>query len=70
MVDAISIPEFVPGKPWQGLQDSLKNVENDPHMTPGSAQQMQQARFSLNMVKTDTLEAIRARNAGIQFPRM
>ncbi len=73
MADMVSIPEFVQGKPWQGLQEQLKNVENDPHMTPGSAQQLQQQRFSLNVVKTDHLEAIRARSAiggVLQLPRM
>ncbi|XP_049868969.1 protein Gawky isoform X2 [Pectinophora gossypiella] len=28
------VPEFEPGKPWKGNQ--MKNVEDDPNMTPGS----------------------------------
>ncbi|XP_054718989.1 LOW QUALITY PROTEIN: protein Gawky-like [Uloborus diversus] len=28
------VPEFEPGKPWKGTQ--LKNIEDDPHITPGS----------------------------------
>lgn len=44
------IPEFVPGKPWQGL---AKNVEDDPHVTPGSIQL--QRSLSVNRVHDDSL---------------
>ncbi|CAG5114535.1 unnamed protein product [Candidula unifasciata] len=44
------IPEFVPGKPWQGL---AKNVEDDPHVTPGSIQY--QRSLSVNRVHDDSL---------------
>lgn len=44
------IPEFVPGKPWQGL---TKNVEDDPHVTPGSIQL--QRSLSVNRVHDDSL---------------
>ncbi|XP_005093845.1 trinucleotide repeat-containing gene 6B protein isoform X2 [Aplysia californica] len=44
------IPEFVPGKPWQGL--STKNVEDDPHVTPGS---IIQRSLSVNRVHDDSL---------------
>lgn len=43
-----AIPEFVPGKPWQGIS---KNVEDDPHITPGSIVRS----FSVNTVKDDYL---------------
>lgn len=43
-----TIPEFVPGKPWQGIS---KNVEDDPHITPGSIVRS----FSVNTVKDDYL---------------
>ncbi|XP_076458732.1 uncharacterized protein LOC143292390 isoform X2 [Babylonia areolata] len=43
------IPEFVPGKPWQGL--SSKSVEDDPHITPGSISRS----LSVNVVKDDYL---------------
>ncbi|XP_067671153.1 trinucleotide repeat-containing gene 6C protein-like isoform X2 [Haliotis asinina] len=42
------IPEFVPGKPWQGL---TKSVEDDPHITPGSISRS----LSVNVVKDDYL---------------
>ncbi|XP_059163876.1 trinucleotide repeat-containing gene 6C protein-like isoform X2 [Physella acuta] len=42
------IPEFIPGKPWQGL---TKNVEDDPHVTPGSIQRS----LSVNRVHDDSL---------------
>ncbi|BFZ18137.1 hypothetical protein BsWGS_21176 [Bradybaena similaris] len=42
------IPEFVPGKPWQGL---AKSVEDDPHVTPGSIQRS----LSVNRVHDDSL---------------
>lgn len=29
------VPEFEPGKPWKG-SSQLKNIEDDPHVTPGS----------------------------------
>ena len=41
------IPEFIPGKPWQGF----KNVEDDPHITPGSIKRS----LSVNVVKPDHL---------------
>ncbi|CAL1529889.1 unnamed protein product [Lymnaea stagnalis] len=44
------IPEFIPGKPWQGL---TKNVEDDPHVTPGSIQL--QRSLSVNRVHDDSL---------------
>jgi trinucleotide repeat-containing gene 6 protein len=28
------VPEFEPGKPWKG--NNLKNIEDDPSLTPGS----------------------------------
>jgi len=31
---SLEIEEFVPGKPWQG--PSVRNVEDDPYITPGS----------------------------------
>ncbi|XP_060584662.1 trinucleotide repeat-containing gene 6C protein-like isoform X2 [Ruditapes philippinarum] len=43
-----SIPEFVPGKPWQGIP---KNVEDDPHITPGSFSRS----LSVNTIKDDYL---------------
>ena len=43
------VPEFVPGKPWQGF---TKNVEDDPHMTPGS---MISRSLSVNKVHDDSL---------------
>ncbi|KAK6170119.1 hypothetical protein SNE40_018591 [Patella caerulea] len=44
------IPEFVPGKPWQGFNN--KSVEDDPHITPGSFSRS----FSVNVVKDDYLD--------------
>ena len=44
-----AIPEFVPGKPWQGI--SAKNVEDDPHITPGSFARS----LSVNTIKDDYL---------------
>lgn len=46
-----AIPEFVPGKPWQGI---TKNPEDDPHITPGSFQRA----LSVNMVKDDYLSSL------------
>ncbi|XP_052791061.1 protein Gawky-like isoform X2 [Mya arenaria] len=43
-----AIPEFVPGKPWQGIP---KNVEDDPHITPGSFARS----LSVNTIKDDYL---------------
>lgn len=49
VLDSIpAIPEFVPGKPWQGLN---KNVEDDPHITPGSYSRS----LSVNTIKDDYL---------------
>ncbi|KAK7507895.1 hypothetical protein BaRGS_00000860 [Batillaria attramentaria] len=48
------IPEFVPGKPWQGL--SSKSVEDDPHITPGSISRS----LSVNVVKDDYLNNLTA----------
>lgn len=42
-----SIPEFVPGKPWQG--NVKTNMEDDPHITPGSFSRS----YSLNIPKDD-----------------
>lgn len=50
VLDSIpAIPEFVPGKPWQGI--TTKSVEDDPHITPGSFSRS----LSVNMVKDDYL---------------
>lgn len=46
-----SIPEFVPGKPWQGI--STKSVEDDPHITPGSFSLTRS--FSVSTVKENDL---------------
>lgn len=46
-----AIPEFVPGKPWQGIS---KSVEDDPHITPGSIVRS----FSVNTVKDDYLQSL------------
>ncbi|KAL4239264.1 Trinucleotide repeat-containing protein 6A protein [Mactra antiquata] len=49
VLDSIpAIPEFVPGKPWQGI---TKNVEDDPHITPGSFSRS----LSVNTIKDDYL---------------
>ncbi|KAL8565097.1 hypothetical protein ACOMHN_005300 [Nucella lapillus] len=48
------IPEFIPGKPWQGL--SSKSVEDDPHITPGSISRS----LSVNVVKDDYLNNLTA----------
>ena len=50
-IQTMSIPEFVPGKPWQGI---TKNPEDDPHITPGSFQRA----LSVNMVKDDYLSSL------------
>ena len=50
-IPTMSIPEFVPGKPWQGI---TKNPEDDPHITPGSFQRA----LSVNMVKDDYLTSL------------
>jgi len=34
VASSLEIEEFVPGKPWQG--PSMRNVEDDPYITPGS----------------------------------
>ncbi|CAM1318662.1 Uncharacterised protein g6992 [Pycnogonum litorale] len=39
------VNEFEPGKPWKGV---MKNVEDDPHMTPGS---VARSPLSLNAIK-------------------
>ena len=49
-----SIPEFVPGKPWQGI--TTKNVEDDPHITPGSFSRS--ISLSVNTVKDDYLSSL------------
>ncbi|XP_033747257.1 trinucleotide repeat-containing gene 6C protein-like isoform X8 [Pecten maximus] len=46
-----SIPEFVPGKPWQGIS---KSVEDDPHITPGSYSRS----YSLSTPKEDDLSSL------------
>lgn len=49
VLDSIpAIPEFVPGKPWQGI---TKSVEDDPHITPGSFSRS----LSVNTIKDDYL---------------
>lgn len=42
------VTEFEPGKPWKGSQ--LKNIEDDPHITPGSV-----ARSPLNAINDSEL---------------
>lgn len=49
-----SIPEFVPGKPWLGI--TSKNVEDDPHITPGSFSRS--LSLSVNTVKDDYLSSL------------
>lgn len=49
-----SIPEFVPGKPWQGI--STKSVEDDPHITPGSFSLTRS--FSVSTVKENDLVSL------------
>ncbi|CAG5118637.1 unnamed protein product [Candidula unifasciata] len=44
------IPEFIPGKPWQGF---TKNVEDDLHVTPASIQF--QRSLSVNRVHEESL---------------
>lgn len=44
------IPEFVPGKPWQGITGA-KSVEDDPYITPGSFSRS----LSVNTIKDDYL---------------
>lgn len=46
------IPEFVPGKPWQGLPKN--SIEDDPHVTPGSIQRS----LSVNRVHDDSLNSL------------
>lgn len=53
-LDTDVIPEFVPGKPWQGLNS--KSVEDDPHITPGSISRS----LSVNVVKDDYLNNLAA----------
>ena len=48
LINDIGIPEFVPGKPWQGL--STKSVEDDPYITPGS---VTRPSLSVNTIKDD-----------------
>ena len=55
------IPEFVPGKPWQGL--SSKSVEDDPHITPGSISRS----LSVNVVKDDYLNNLAANKPTLSF---
>lgn len=42
------VAEFEPGKPWKGTQ--IKNVEDDPHITPGS---ITRSPLSLNIKDSD-----------------
>ncbi|GBM23821.1 Protein Gawky [Araneus ventricosus] len=44
------VPEFEPGKPWKGSR--LKNVEDDPHITPGS---IARSPLSVNNIKDSNL---------------
>lgn len=44
------VPEFEPGKPWKGTQ--LKNIEDDPHITPGS---IARSPLSVNNIKESNL---------------
>ncbi|XP_074649342.1 uncharacterized protein LOC141904621 isoform X2 [Tubulanus polymorphus] len=44
------IPEFVPGKPWQGM--ATRNIEDDPHITPGS---ISSRPLSVNTIREDSL---------------
>ncbi|GFX65263.1 protein Gawky [Trichonephila clavipes] len=44
------VPEFEPGKPWKGTQ--IKNVEDDPHITPGS---IARSPLSVNSIKDSNL---------------
>jgi len=44
-------PEFVPGKPWQGI---TKSVEDDPHITPGSFSRS----YSLSTPREDDLSSL------------
>ena len=55
------IPEFVPGKPWQGL--SSKSVEDDPHITPGSISRS----LSVNVVKDDYLNNLTGNKTSPSF---
>lgn len=41
------VTEFEPGKPWKG-NSHMKNIENDPHITPGS---VTRSPLSLNTIK-------------------
>ena len=41
------VPEFEPGKPWKG-NSSLKNIEDDPTITPGS---VNRSPLSINTIK-------------------
>ena len=43
------IPEFVPGKPWTGYNS--KSVEDDEHITPGSAKL--ESRLSVSTIKVE-----------------
>ena len=53
------IPEFIPGKPWQGL---TKNVEDDPHVTPGSI--LMQRSLSVNRVHDESLHNLDGHKPG------
>ncbi|GFR99788.1 trinucleotide repeat-containing gene 6C protein [Elysia marginata] len=53
------IPEFIPGKPWQGL---TRNVEDDPHVTPGSIQM--QRSLSVNRVHDESLNNLDGHKLG------
>ncbi|XP_070187739.1 protein Gawky-like isoform X2 [Littorina saxatilis] len=55
------IPEFVPGKPWQGLTN--KRVEDDPHITPGSISRS----LSVNVVKDDYLNNLSSNKPSPSF---
>ncbi|XP_023237816.1 protein Gawky-like isoform X5 [Centruroides sculpturatus] len=45
------VPEFEPGKPWKGTSQ-MKNVEDDPHITPGS---VARSPLSVNTIKDTDL---------------
>lgn len=44
----IQVPEFIPGQPWIGFN---KNVEDDPHITPGSVSNS----LSVNVIRGEHL---------------
>ncbi|XP_064639340.1 trinucleotide repeat-containing gene 6C protein-like isoform X3 [Lineus longissimus] len=51
------IPEFIPGKPWQGVAN--KNIEDDPHITPGSISRS----LSVNTIKDEYLNNLTKQQA-------